>query len=221
MLRHIRAHKCVYVECRPDYLNQLRDQICTEIETDFATSVTAETKLNIHEAAVKKYKSGAETAALGPIRTEIGAEITREFEYRLRAELEQSWTNDKRAEMKKEIIFSRLRWMLRKATIETRRRQLTDLEVIISNMVQAISREMAELRTLALYITQFITDCQSEGTKEDTAKPSLPYRIRTSSINSIYNQDSKPKKPTFTPVIPATPSFQQVINLGDQPTNDS
>ena len=83
------------------------DQAQAEAEKFLEHAITTEARLDLYNAAVKRYKEEVDAAALEKIqdemRDQIRKEVVAEYQGELKAQFEQQLTDDRKAAMKKEV----------------------------------------------------------------------------------------------------------------------
>ena len=64
MLKFIKAHDCLCVNCNPDFIDEVYEQAHMEAQAAYEMSVSGEAKQQLYDAAIKKYKGEAESLAV-------------------------------------------------------------------------------------------------------------------------------------------------------------
>ena len=95
MRKLIEAHECQCPICNPGFADGIREQANLEARDVCERSVLEKAQEQLYAVAIKKYKSEAKALALKKIRGEVKEEFL--------ADLERTWTAEKKAAVKEEV----------------------------------------------------------------------------------------------------------------------
>ena len=107
ILKHIKAHECLYQNYNPGYPNTVYDHAHTEAQNNFKISVTVDARVDLYNTAAKRLKeeikTGARKNVLKELKEKIRKEVVAEYQKKLKAGFEKQWIDSKKAAVKEEV----------------------------------------------------------------------------------------------------------------------